>query len=751
MLGGAVEQRCDEDHLAASCIWCHFLHAVPEGCISTSSTYAASCRDLSGWHEELANIFWGLNCMYGIIKKAFRNHRDKRRTPYATHQMVSCLEKSGDSATTVEELPLPVVTHRPADAKLIQLCQSLDLFKGASNEALQVIACTLKHEKVKRSAVVLAQGDGIAADSKLCIIATGTVTVHIYGSTPYDVTLGAGCMFGEIALLFGTSRNASVISNGCTMHTLTLAALQRCISCLPFARLLLFLRRQILLQILSDVELLEFARKVRCEKYVTGNVIIEEGQAGHTLYIVRHGSISIWRDQQQVASLGRNSVLGQRALHGKRRTATCIAVGEVELIAIDDFVMDGNITPMLSRILCCDAVVAVQQHARVFGSFTDEQLECVLRSLKENIYNKGDTIVQQGESMTAICVVRDGFTKGRAVAEAGGFQYFGSITGHPCPSDVVVDSERASVVRCSRDEIVSLLQANTSGVLLKDLVLEEEIGSGTSGKVRLARHRTAPERLYAVKTIPKASKTLHQAFTESAIMKSLSNPFCVRLYNIQEDIKEFHIIMEYVSGGELFKKLQDNRKFAEPQARFYMGCVILALEYLHRNGIVYRDLKPENLLVDDRGYLKLTDFGFAKRIGNQRTYTICGTPEYQAPEIMGYQGASTDADHWSLGVLAYELLTGVSPFVPTNVSRPHELAHDPWVIIRNAQQGRYIPPPGYENTLAYDLIKQLLEPDPCKRLCDFQIVKQHPWFAGFDWKALAAQRMPPPFKQTKKR
>ena len=682
----------------------------------------------------------------------WRRRKTAQRTSFSGNEVLtSCIQPSDDSTLTVEDYVLPVLPQRGKPPPALSTCQGQLLFSGCDEEVLTFVASKMKLEKHKRSAIIMAQGDEIGPKDKLCIVVTGSVTVHVYGSRPFDLDLGQGSMFGEVALLFGASRNATVISKGCTLYSLRKDTLQSCVPNLPFARLLLFLRKQILLQNLNDAELTEFATKIRCEKHAAGSVVIEEGQQGHTMYIVRRGRIAVWRDTREVAVLGRTSVLGQRALHGKRRTATCVAVDDVEVVAIDDHLMDSQRNPLLCRILCCDAVIAVQQHSRVFGSFNAKQMESLLRGLTETTFQQGDTIIEQGEAMTSLWVVRTGCAAGRAVAEAGGFQYFGSITGHPCPSSVVVESDRADVVCCSRDWLVNILQSNTNNrIFLRDLDLGEEVGAGTSGKVRRATSRAKPDKVYAVKTIAKSRRSMSQVYSESAIMTSLAHPFCVRLFNIEEDEKEFHLIMEFVSGGELFQQLQFSRKFPLHQTRFYIACVVLALEYLHRNGIVYRDLKPENLLLDERGYLKLADFGFAKRIGNQRTFTLCGTPEYQAPEIMAYRGATITSDFWSLGVLLYELLTGVSPFVPVT-SRPHELVHDPWNILRNAQSARYKPPPGYENTPAHELITQLLEPDPDLRLSDFNVIKQHPWYAGFDWKALASQRMQIPFKIARKK
>jgi protein kinase X len=122
------------------------------------------------------------------------------------------------------------------------------------------------------------------------------------------------------------------------------------------------------------------------------------------------------------------------------------------------------------------------------------------------------------------------------------------------------------------------------------------------------------------------------------------------------------MLLEYVPGGDFFTLLKIKNRFETKQAVFYTAEIVAALEFLHSKQIVYRDLKPENIMLDAEGHLKLTDFGFAKRLINDKTYTLCGTPEYLAPELLFYRGHNTTCDWWSLGVLIYEFLCGSPPF-----------------------------------------------------------------------------------------
>ena len=659
---------------------------------------------------------------------------------------ITMLERQ-DSSETVTEAPPPLKTIKPS---MTYACANLWLFREMPEKALHALVGRCQKEKHKAGKTIIEQGDSVTSKSEMHVVLSGTVRLLAAGGDGFEGKAESGSMFGHTALIFQGSRSASAISGGAVTLALTLGNLQRFLPVMPNARLLMFMRSQMVLQSLTDYQLEDLAENVECREHLIGEILIEEGAPGHDMFLVRKGKLEVLVRGEAVTAVGRGSVLGQRALNGKLRTATCRAQTAASTVVISDALLTRVHNPVLQRVLACDAVVAVQQHARVFGSFNSVELADVLRSLEETTFSQGELVLQCGQVMQELFVVRDGLVDGAAVLDAGGFQYFGSISGQPCISDVRVVSKAAAVIKCSRDRWMSILEQRrpTQELTIDSLELKRELGTGESGKVRLAHQKSDANTLVAVKIVAKASRAFMdgRVLTESLIMQSLSHPFCVRLFSVTEDQTNFYLIMEYVSGGELFARLVELNRFSESVTKFYVACVVLALEYLHRNGIVYRDLKPENLLLDEKGYIKVTDFGYAKRIHNRRTFTMCGTPEYQAPEIMTVDmGATTTADYWSLGVLTYEMLTGNSPFL-SKPGRTALKASDPWVIIRNARTGRYPPPSGYAGTAVSDFISRLLQVNPANRMASAGEVKQHPWFAGFDWKGLEKRRLPAPGK-----
>jgi protein kinase A len=261
-------------------------------------------------------------------------------------------------------------------------------------------------------------------------------------------------------------------------------------------------------------------------------------------------------------------------------------------------------------------------------------------------------------------------------------------------------------------------------------------GTGTFGRVLLVRLRdhgsSSHQRVFAMKVLRKTEivrlRQVEHVNAERYILSRLRHPFIVDLYGTFQDPLNIYMLLSYVPGGELFTHLRRARRFTPDVTRFYLATIILALRYLHSFNIIYRDLKPENLLLDSRGYLRLTDFGFAKVV-DDRTWTLCGTPEYLAPEIIQNQGHGKAADWWACGILCYEMLVGHPPFYD-------ETAYG---IYEKVVAGR-ISWPRDIDALSRDLIRGFLHPDRSKRLGNLiggsQDVLEHAWFRGVDWDAL---------------
>uniref|UniRef100_A0A8C7FVV7 Ribosomal protein S6 kinase alpha-5 n=1 Tax=Oncorhynchus kisutch TaxID=8019 RepID=A0A8C7FVV7_ONCKI len=303
-----------------------------------------------------------------------------------------------------------------------------------------------------------------------------------------------------------------------------------------------------------------------------------------------------------------------------------------------------------------------------------------------------------------------------------------------------------------------LKNANLTGhierVGIENFELLKVLGTGAYGKVFLVRKVSGHNagQLYAMKVLKKATiiqkaKTAEHTRTERQVLEHIrQSPFLVTLhYAFQTDTK-LHLILDYVNGGELFTHLVQRVRFKEQEVALYSGEMVLALEHLHQLGIVYRDLKLENILMDSSGHIVLTDFGLSKEFDElERAYSVCGTIEYMAPEIAvgGEAGHDMAVDWWSLGVLMYELMTGGSPFTVDGDDNSH-------TDIAKRISKKDPPFPKDMGPLAKDLIQGLLIKDPKKRLGSgpdgAENVKKHPFYQKINWEDLAAKRVPAPFK-----
>merc|ERR1719171_127239 len=275
-----------------------------------------------------------------------------------------------------------------------------------------------------------------------------------------------------------------------------------------------------------------------------------------------------------------------------------------------------------------------------------------------------------------------------------------------------------------------------------DFDLRATVGTGTFGRVRVVKIKGEKDRSpFALKILKKSEiirlKQVEHVKAEKQILEKIQHPFIVNLLYCFQDEKRVIMLLEYVNGGELFSYLRKEGRLPNDHARFYAAEIVLAFEYLHNQMIVYRDLKPENLLIDCSGHTKVTDFGFAKVV-EDRTWTLCGTPEYLAPEIIQSKGHGKGVDWWALGVLIFEMLAGYPPFYDGN----------PFGIYQKVLNGK-IEFPKHIDVKAKDLIKRLLTSDRAKRFGCLKNgaddIQKHKWYKGMDREVLQSRGLPPPW------
>lgn len=281
---------------------------------------------------------------------------------------------------------------------------------------------------------------------------------------------------------------------------------------------------------------------------------------------------------------------------------------------------------------------------------------------------------------------------------------------------------------------------------ISGLKLIRTIGTGSFGRVMVAQVRepdgNLSEELVAVKRMSKErlikQKQVAHITTEKNILGAINHTFIVNMLSNCKDDIFVYIIMEFVPGGEFFTHLRAQKRLPVDSSRFYAGQVALVFEYLHSLDIIYRDLKPENLLIDRTGYLKVADFGFAKHVP-LRTYTLCGTPEYLAPEVLTGKGHGKAVDWWTLGILIHEMIAGFPPFYSEDVV----------VIYKKILDGTFEFPKGFDSD-AKSLVRHLLTVDLTRRYGNLQggasDVLQHRFFRDkIDLEKLVNRSLEPPY------
>ena len=296
-------------------------------------------------------------------------------------------------------------------------------------------------------------------------------------------------------------------------------------------------------------------------------------------------------------------------------------------------------------------------------------------------------------------------------------------------------------------------EAHLSMTALTPYLARIHAGVGTFGRVRVAevpsvKADDGQSVHIAVKIMKKTElvrlKQVQHGKNEATIQRQIAHPFIAILYHHFMDERNVYLLQEFVPGGQLYRMIGKNARLPNNLARFYAAQLVMSLQYLHGESIIYRDLNPENVLIDVLGYVKLVDFGFAKYINLDdvaaKTWTLCGTPEYLAPEIITSKGHSKEVDWWALGILTHEMLAGYPPYYDPNQFQ----------IYQKIIAGKRDTPHHLEQQ-AKELISKLLTLDRTRRIGasknGAEDIKKHKWYRGLNWAALYNRQMVVPLEK----
>lgn len=514
------------------------------------------------------------------------------------------------------------------------------------------------------------------------------------------------------------------------------------------------------------------------KKIPKGCYVIREGESGSYLYVAAEGEFEVVKAGKNLGRLGVGKVFGELAiLYNCKRTASIRALVDGRVWALE--------RKVFQHIMVTTGIQKIENQVKFLKSvpLLSELPHTVLTKLGDvletEIFCDGDYIIREGTAGDTFYILAAGEVRvtrgqGGTIRELTIGDYFGeqallktdvrtaNVIAQSAVECLTLDREsffqlvgdidelRDKVYddvrpkgKSSRDFIPTAAE-EYQDIELSELQVIATLGVGGFGRVELVKNKRYPINTFALKCMKKQHIVeTHQqdhVFSERDIMMACRNMFITRLFKTFKDRKYVYMLMEASLGGEVWTILRDKGMFDEVTTRFYLASVVYALEYLHKKGIVYRDLKPENLLLGVDGYVKLVDFGFSKKLelGN-KTWTFCGTPEYVAPEIILNKGHDKAVDFWSLGCLMYELLTGTPPF---SASDPMKVYN---IILRGFDQ---ISMPRHISKNAVLIMKRFCRENPAERLGyqkdGIMDIKKHKWFQGFDWEGLLDKTLSPP-------
>ena len=395
---------------------------------------------------------------------------------------------------------------------------------------------------------------------------------------------------------------------------------------------------------------------------------------------------------------------------------------------------------------------------RFFRSLNDDKKELIQKELKIEKFNNGKKIIMQGAKGNKLYIIKEGrvdfFLNSKYIKSAYEGDDFGS------KSLIISDSKNSStviangVVVCytlSADIFKRILDPNLMeyfqnkisledfSIELKDLDNIKELGKGNYGFVNLVRSKKNKQ-LYAIKALDlmqiKKENLQQSVELEKNVLLKVDHPFIMKLVKYLKNDTHIFFIMEYIRGKELWDVMRDIGLCDKTQTQFYGASLLSVMGYLHKHHYIYRDLKPENVMINDKGYIKLIDFGTVKEI-KDRTTTIVGTPQYMAPEMVNGTGYSFQVDMWAIAIIMYELLCGKVPF--------GEDCEDPMEIYKSIANEDLSFPSFIHDEEFMTLITKMLKKSPTSRLWKFEQIKENSYFKDFDWEKLMSLSISPPY------
>jgi len=649
------------------------------------------------------------------------------------------------------------------------------IFASLSPRERRLLIDAMELINVRAGSIIIRQGQ---VGDYFYVVEDGHVSFSVDGNHVGSCSRGAS--FGELALLYNCPRAATCLANtDCRLWKVEQHSFRHMLANNTANQqkdIHAVLKKVPFLSQLEDRDLVRISDALTTVSFPAGERIINKGDKGEVFYILRDGTVKVtdigFGDSQYVDQhLGPGEWFGERALlTGEPRNGNVISTSACSTLCLSRDTFEKTLGP-LQGLIDHSMKKRVLTGVPIFANshFQPYEMARLTDMVTEVSFKKGDVLAEEGKvARQNLYIIRTGRI---VVANDNGVintlvegDYFGDKSLKDAEGalskqtiSAQADTTCGVLTRSAIERVIgnisrlgqALPPATTSlnrSIRFKDLVKFRILGVGTFGKVWLVSHKRTGVP-FALKMLNKREIIGHHqvdgVIREKNIMSSIDHPFVVNLVTTFQDERCLYMLIELVQGGELFSVIHTETRDGIPNAnsRFYAACILESLSHLHHRSICYRDLKPENILIDGKGYCVLVDLGFAKIVVD-KTYTLCGTPEYLAPEIILSKGHDKGVDYWAFGVLIYEMLVGRSPF--------YSYGTDQVSLFKRIVQVKYsFPPGGAVNEQAQDLIQRLIVRRQANRFgClargDMDI-RDHSWFNVIDVDKLLKKRIPSPW------
>ncbi|CAK84769.1 unnamed protein product (macronuclear) [Paramecium tetraurelia] len=683
------------------------------------------------------------------------------------------VEARQDQEEIVENIQKSNKKKSPFDYQLIlNSFTTNSLFQSLSQQEQEAILEQMFYCTTPDGQFVFRQGDLKA--SSFFLIERGQCQIIIDGEV--KKLLKQSDSFGERALLYNAPRSASVRAVGdCAFWAIDRNLFRKMIEDM---RMHEFEENRQFVENLKSFEFLTFDQRSAISsvlftvQFKKGEIIVQQDETATSFFIIKKGSVSVIQNDNEIRKMKKGESFGEMALfqNSKRGATVKAAEEDVRCLVITRDELTKILGDKIQVIMFTNKQIwAIQKH-QVLGQLTELQIQKIVQNMNQFNYEQGAVVFEEKVQKLVIVLKGELIFTGSKMKAASEGQVFGDAYFNKQElSDPVIAKDKSvlaeidfkrfeEVIGGSLDQVINKNQKisekhkkqesykhDYSHLKLEEFVSLKKLGQGQFGNVYLVKNpKDNPPHFYALKCISKAQivdqhleKHLAQ---EKSVLTSVRHPFLMKYYCSFQDSNHVFFLVEFIKGMELFDVIRDIGLLSAFDTQFYIGSLILCIEYLNKQKIVYRDIKPENIMVDEKGYVRLIDMGTAKFLNHKggRTYTIIGTPHYMAPEILQGKGYTFPVDIWSIGICMYEFMCGQVPYA--------EEAEDPYEIYEEIQKKQLSYPQFLKDRKAKKFMEQLLNKTPELRLGgSYASLKAHQWFDQFDWDKLYDKEMKAPY------